>query len=86
MFVFGLNKQELESAIEQNNFALIGKHLFRVRNLTSGLYWFDHHLQTKPSISIQDKKLFKVIQCSSSSFKGIKVRVSNTGKIQIIND
>lgn len=86
MFVFGLNKQELESAIEQNNYVLIGKNLFRVRNLTSGLYWLDHHLQTKPSISIQDKKLFKVIQCSSSSFKGIKVRVSNSGKISITND
>lgn len=86
MFVFGLNKQELESAIEQKNYTHIGKHLFRVRNLTSGHYWFDSHLQTKPSISTQDKKLFKIIQCSFSSFNGIKVRVSNTGKIQIIND
>lgn len=86
MFVFGLNKQELESVIEQKDNALLSKHLFRVRNLTSGHYWFDNHLQTKPSISTQDKKLFKIIQCSYSSFIGIKVRISNSGKISIIND
>ena len=85
MFIFGLNKQDIENDIEKKNYTIIGKHLFRVRNIAPDIYWFDNHLQNRPSTLLEDKKLFKVIQCRASSFNGIKVKISNIGKISIIN-
>ncbi|MGB3948022.1 MAG: type II CRISPR RNA-guided endonuclease Cas9 [Bacteroidia bacterium] len=87
MFVFGLNKQELEHAIEQNNTSIIGKHLYRVQKIQSKDYTFRHHLETKLDDSKSAKEYKKFIRISSlANLNGIKVRVGNTNKISILND
>ena len=88
MFIFDITRAELESAIAQNDYSSISKNLFRVRKLTSGSYWFNHHLETVPRESLIDKKMNLCKQASRSTFeKGLihKIRISRTGKISIAN-
>ncbi len=89
MFVIGMDKQELESAIEQNSFALISKYLYKVQDIAPKQYRLLHHLDNK----LGDNKyksylrdLGRFLQYRATSFNGIKVRISNTNKISIIND
>lgn len=89
MFVIGMDKQELESAIEQNKFFLISKYLYKVQDIAPKQYRLLHHLDNK----LGDNKyktylrgLGRFLQYGATSFNGIKVRVSNTNKISIIND
>lgn len=86
MFVFNMSRQELEDAVKAGNYASISKNLFRVRKLTSGNYWFNHHLETQPKESVADKKAGRCIQASASSMKGIKVRVNHLGYISKIGE
>lgn len=96
MFVFGLDKDTLEIAIRENNYSLISKHLYRVQKMSkksSGSIelYFRHHLQT----SVDDKKsggeqLSKdlgriVVVQSLNRMTGLKVKVTNIGKIEIAN-
>lgn len=86
MFVFGMKRDELKDAIEQDNFAVISKRLFRVRKFTEGNYWFNHHLETQPKESVKDKQIGKAVFASKSSMNGIKVKISITNMISIVND
>lgn len=43
MFVFGLEKSDLEYAIANHDYALIGKHLYKVQNASKGNYRFCLH-------------------------------------------
>lgn len=49
MFILGLNKEEVENAITENNKSLLSKHLYLVWSIAEGDYWFRHHLETKNS-------------------------------------
>ncbi len=89
MFIIGMDKQELEKAIEQNNFSIISKHLYKIQDIAPKQYRLLHHLDNK----LGDNKyktylrtLHRFLQYNANSFNGIKVRVSNTNKIAIIND
>ncbi|MBS1619277.1 MAG: type II CRISPR RNA-guided endonuclease Cas9 [Bacteroidetes bacterium] len=86
MFIFNMTRSEIEDAVASGNFALLSKNLFRVRKLTSGNYWFNHHLETGPRESVADKKARRCIQASASSMTGIKVRVNHLGKISKIGE
>lgn len=86
MFVFDLTREALEEAIAKKNHSLISKHLFRVRKLTSGSYWFNHHLETIPRETLVDKRMNLCKQASRATFeKGNihKVVISRTGKITL---
>lgn len=83
-FVFNMQMEEVEKAIESQNYGSILRNLFRVRKLTSGSYWFNHILETTPRESLEDKKAGRCIQASLSTFKGIKVRVNVLGEISQI--
>lgn len=86
MFVFNMSREEIETAVADNNYALISRNLFRVRKLTSGSYWFNHHLETQPRESIEDKKAGRCIQASVSGMNGIKVRINHLGRITKIGE
>lgn len=81
MFVFNLADEALKEAITNKDYLLISENLFRVRKITSGRYWFNHHLETEPRESIEDKKLKRCVQASLSSMTGIKVKLSVLGQI-----
>jgi CRISPR-associated endonuclease Csn1 len=86
MFVFNLNQEALNEAIQNKDHGLISKNLFRVRKITEGAYWFNHHLETEPKESLEDKKLGLSIQASLSSMSGIKVKIDILGRITNVGD
>ena len=86
MFVFNMSRAEIENAKSNGDYSIVSKNLFRVRKLTSGNYWFNHHLETKPKESIDDKKAGRCIQASAGSFAGIKVRINHLGEITKIGE
>jgi CRISPR-associated endonuclease Csn1 len=80
-FVFNMQKEELNFAIQSKNYRLISPNLFRVRKLTSGAYWFNQQFETTPRESMPDKKSGRCVQASVSSMTGIKVKVNSLGDI-----
>jgi CRISPR-associated endonuclease Csn1 len=85
-FIFGLTLDAMNECLRNNDYALLAKHLFRVRKLTSGSYWFQHHYETKPKESVADKQVNRAIQASKSSMTGIKVKIDRLGRISLAND
>ena len=86
MFVFNLNQEALNEAIQNKDYGLISEYLFRVRKISTGIYWFNHHLETEPKDSLEDKKAMRCIQASLSSMTGIKVKLNALGQIVKIGD
>lgn len=81
MFVFDLDPSEIDFLSPQN-YGVISKKLFRVRKLTSGNYWFMHHLETGILEDTTSKRAERCKQCSISSLRGaVKVKLSRLGKI-----
>ncbi len=89
MFVFGLTAQELQTAIDENNFSLINSHLYRVQKIANGDYNFRNHLETtvddkfngakNESLSITIGKLKRVR--SPQNMTGIKIKLNNLGRV-----
>jgi len=88
MFVFDMTKEDLQSAIDKENYGLISKHLFRVLNLASGQYMFLHHIETKIPSKTEEKQRAKGLklmkQCSAGSVSDLKVKITRTGKIELV--
>ena len=87
MFVFGLDKEILETAVKEKDYKLISKHLYRVQKLSSKNYYFRHHLETKVDDNkgvgyLTSKKLGKLlIVVSLKNMTGIKIRIDKTGGV-----
>jgi len=86
MFAFNLNQEALNEAVQNEDYGLISQNLFRTRKISSGIYWFNHHLETEPKESLEDKKLKRCIQASMGSFSGIKVNIDALGRIVKIGE
>lgn len=86
MFVFNLNRSEVERAISSNDRDLISRNLFRLRKITSGNYWFNHQYETEPRESLMDKKIGRCVQASLTSLNAIKVRMNLIGEIIGVTD
>ena len=80
MFVFDMTKEDLSEAIDQNNFSIISKNLYRVQQLYKGQNIFRHHLET----SVDNPNWKK--QTAGTKLTAIKVKISNTNKISISHD
>ncbi|HLP93007.1 MAG TPA: type II CRISPR RNA-guided endonuclease Cas9 [Saprospiraceae bacterium] len=81
MFVFDLDPKEIDF-MDPKNLRKISKKLFRVRKLTSGSYWFMHHLETNILEDTLSKKVGRCKQCSISSLRGgIKVNIDRLGNV-----
>jgi CRISPR-associated endonuclease Csn1 len=67
--------------LSSKNTKRISPHLFRVQKLTTGDYWFRHHLETSVDVKAQLKDVtYK--RCGLSGIKGIiKVRLNHIGQI-----
>lgn len=86
MFVFNLGETALNEAVQTKDYRVISQNLFRVRKLSSGNYWFNHHLETEPKESNEAKLLGLAKFASSSSMSGIKVKLNPLGQIIKIGD
>ena len=47
MFVLGMEEDELNDAIDSQNYPALNKHLYRVQNISSHDYFFRYHTETK---------------------------------------
>ena len=76
----GFDPSEID-LLDPTNYAKISPNLFRVQKLTSGDFWFRHHLETQIDVNPLLKEItFKRI--GLSSLKNIeKIRVDHLGKI-----
>lgn len=83
MFIVGLTIEEVQTCIDSVDYAKLSKHLYRIQKLSSTGYKIvlRHHLAT----TIEHTRDMIGI-ASPSSFTGIKVYVSKTGKISIPHD
>jgi CRISPR-associated endonuclease Csn1 len=46
MFVLGLEPDEFEEAMRERDYAVLGKHLYRIQSIGSNDYWFRLHTET----------------------------------------
>ncbi len=85
MFVLGMNKEVFDMAIEQNNYTLISKYLYRTQKITNSDYVFRHHLETKledSEVTKLSKRYFRIKSISTLlMLNPIKVSINNLGKI-----
>lgn len=97
MFVLGMDEEAYRDAMEQRNYAMLSKYLYRVQNLSAGAYVFRQHTETQTDDKYLDEsgvKKFKLVVSqrkgavhwvhSPKSLKDLnphKVYVSVTGKI-----
>lgn len=97
MFVLGMDEEAYRDAMEQRNYAMLSKYLYRVQKLSAGAYVFRQHTETQTDDKYLDEsgvKKFKLVVsrrkgavhwvCSPKSLKDLnphKVYVSVTGKI-----
>ncbi|MES2398330.1 MAG: type II CRISPR RNA-guided endonuclease Cas9 [Bacteroidota bacterium] len=97
MFVFGMTMEDLKVAVDEKNYNLISKHLFRVQKIATTNYVFRHHLETKvddkyfdeaKQIEVKNEMLSKKLSKSRDvrslpNMTGIKVIVSKLGHISL---
>lgn len=84
MFILGLEPDEFETAMQDKNFALLGKYLYRVQSIGANDYWFRLHTETMNDKSSEGKKAKKFYRLSVGAFLGVypqKVRISLLGEI-----
>ncbi|MDP2176336.1 MAG: type II CRISPR RNA-guided endonuclease Cas9 [Bacteroidota bacterium] len=93
MYILGLNKDDAEKALNENNHSLISKHLYLVWSVSENNYWFRHHLETKNSDLKKTEGakesnryyLFKSVG-AFINIKPIKVRINHLGQISKIGE
>jgi CRISPR-associated endonuclease Csn1 len=81
MFVFGLDPAVIDLRDPKNR-SVVNRHLFRVRKISSGSYWFSHHTETKALDGTDSKEAGRCKQCSIKSLSGaVKVTMNRLGHI-----
>lgn len=82
LFVFGIERNQLEEAISARDYKLISKHLYRVQSIAEGDYWFRHHVETQNDKTETAKILKKYIRVTSlANMNGIKIHLNPSGAI-----
>ena len=95
MFILGLEDGDFEMAMENRDYQLLNKHLYRVQKITSKKYTFRHHLETtvddkyddkpNPTLSMKMKKLIEMRSFGSwLAQHPHKVRVNLLGEISLL--
>lgn len=83
LFVFGITLDELKKAINDHNYKLIGKHLYRVQKLAATNYHFRLHTETQLDDSTIAKEIKKYISIRSvDNMIGIKIKINHLGRIE----
>ncbi len=91
MFVFGMSREEMISAIEKRHFNVICRNLYRVQKLSESYYVFRQQYETRLEKDNEEAKqlmlMQKFIRCTSlekyKSMNPIKVRVDALGSIAL---
>jgi CRISPR-associated endonuclease Csn1 len=93
MFILGLTNEDLKLALDQNNKALLSKHLYLVWSISMNKYWFRHHLETKVSdlkkiTGVKEsKRLYEVSSIDGlMKLNPLKVRLNHLGEITKIGE
>ena len=91
MFVFPDKKTDFVPTeidlTDPKNYSIVSRHLFRVQKLSSGIYYFRHHHETK----LEDIKELQEITwkrvCSADKLRGVvKVRINHLGDIVAVGE
>lgn len=81
----GFNPIEID-LLNPDNYSLISPNLFRVQKLTTGDFWFRHHLETTVDTKSEMKDIIYK-RCSLTGIKGIvKVRINHIGQIVTVGE
>ena len=93
MFILGMNKEEIENAINTNDKKSISKHLYLVWSVSENNYWFRHHLETKNSDlkkteGAKDSKRYYLFKSVGGFLNANpqKVRINSLGEITKIGE
>ena len=89
MVIIGLSDEELQRALEVQDYRKLSEHLYRVQKLSAGKYFYRYHLET----SVADRKngsgripkFYRVTGLKTYKEKNIrKVRVDLLGRISLL--
>lgn len=89
MVVIGLSDEELQRALEEQDYRKLSEHLYRVQKLSSSEYYFRYHLETSvadvTNTSGRIPKFHRVKSFKSYEEKNVrKVRVDLLGRISLL--
>ena len=88
MFVWRMTREELKEALAMGDYKTIAMKLYRVQNISNKYYVFRLHSESKvDNKAIGDAKAIEIgkfirIQ-SLEAMKGIKVKLSNLGRLEV---
>lgn len=80
MFILGMNEELYQDAMQNGDYALLSKYLYRVQKLAHNHYVYRHHLET----TVDDKYSGVKNEALSINMKKM-IRVSSLGALQILN-
>ena len=92
MFILGMPDELYADALENRDYALLGKYLYRVQKISTKYYCFRHHIETSVEDKYNGKKneklstqmgKYKLISSISALYSQHphKVKISLTGEI-----
>ena len=89
MVIIGLSDEELQQALEVQDYRKLSEHLYRVQKVSSRDYWFRYHLETSvaddKNTSGRIPKFHRVRSLSDYEKRNIrKVRVDLLGRISLL--
>lgn len=87
MVIIGLSDEELQRALEAQDYRKLSEHLYRVQKLSAGKYFIRYHLDTDVDEDNRSGRIPKFYQLSLDAYKKNnvrKVRVDLLGRISLL--
>ena len=85
MFLLGLTDEEINSYIQEKNYAMLSEYLYRVQKIARSNYYFRHHLETQIIDTKEAKELKRYFRIRSlqklEEMNATKVRIDKLGHI-----
>jgi CRISPR-associated endonuclease Csn1 len=89
IFILGMTHEDIQIAIENNDYRQISEHLYRVQKISTLNYVFRHHLETQIIDDDNSKKSKRFINVRSIgtlfSLNPLKVKIDCLGNIKSIS-
>jgi len=87
MFLLGMNEDTYRDAIISKDYNALSKYLYRVQKITTGDYFFRHHLETNLDDSASSKEMNRFYRVNSmkslTSLNPHKIKIDLLGKMVI---
>ena len=87
MVIIGLSDEELQRALEAQDYRKLSEHLYRVQKLSAGKYFIRYHLDTDVDEDNRSGRIPKFYQLSLDAYKKNnvrKVRVDLLGRLSLL--